>query len=299
MRTLNRSDHGWIVALVLLLALGACSDSTGPSTTSGDPGEDGLAVFDGSVDPGRSTFVLQRIEQPGPPGTAPILVELIGSNLRVGELVDTILIDVAVRNLSANVDLFPPAWIWVHDLRPREVSIANADALIDELVSRYGFDYSELLGEEGVLPPGETSKPKTWMFHDPGLAAFSFGADAHFSLSPDRSHISGVVFIDDNFNGVYDPEDAPVPGFPVALRGADLGELHGVTNDEGRYTFYLDEAGLYSIWFRGLPDTRCGETTNPLLVVLSTGPDGRPRSYDDADYGFNRGCDDSLATRGP
>lgn len=277
-----------------LAAAGGCSDATGPAPVSS---EDGVAVFDGRVDPGRSSFVLQRIEAPGAPGMAPIQVELIGSNLRLGELMDTILLDVALRNVSGQ-KLYAPAWILVHGFQPPEVTITNADEETDGTRVQYAFDYSALLGSEGVLAPGASSKSKTWSFHDPGLQSFSFAAEAHFSLMPDLSHIAGFVFQDYNFNGVHDPDDIPVPGVAVGLRGPGIENRVAYTDDEGHYVFFVDRVGLYTVRFRFESDSRCGSSPNPLEVLLTPGPDGRPISFDDANYWFSRGCGDSL-TAGP
>lgn len=282
------------VGLVLLIAaaawIGGCTSSQDPVST---PAEDGEAVFDGSVDPAGSSFVLQRIEQPTPPDVAPVYVELIGSNLVVDAANEFVDLDVAVRNASG-LALYPPARIWVGRFQPSGVSVVNADLAGDPAGAlAQGFDYSALLGEDGVLAAGETSEAKTWRFHVPDLAPFSFAARAEFSLVPDRAHIAGVVFFDVNADGILDERDERWPGAHLTLAGPDSLQQRTLSDERGRYAFHVAEAGLYRVtvhpMFLASGPTGCFTTPNPLEVLLTPRPDGEPNSFDEAHFGYTQG----------
>jgi len=292
MRIFSRLGPALLAATLALLPLGGCT-GTDPGDPASTQPEDGAATFDGSVNPGGSSFVLQRIEQPSPPEVAPIFVELIGSNLVVDADNGLVELDVAVRNAS-NRSLYPPAYIFVGRFDPVTVTVLNPDLEINPITGDLtkGFDYSELLGDVGVLLPGETSGSKTWKFSDPDLVAFSFGARAQFSLMPDRAHISGIVFFDQNTNGQLDPDESPWPGAPLTLDGPEGVEQHTNSGEDGRYVFYVATAGLYRVtlgptYFQS--PAECFTTPMPLEVLLTEGPDGKPNSYDDAHVGFLNG----------
>lgn len=281
--------------LIVTFALGqlvGCSDSTAPDSTPFDGG----ATFDGSLDPQGGTFILQRVETPVP-GQEPVRVDLIGSNLRVDSRQETVTLDVAIRS-AWHRPLYAPGMIWVSHFRPATVTIQNADATQDTATTpsipprppAYGFDYSELLGDDGVLEPGETSQSKPWVFHDPGLVAFSFAVQATFSLGPDSPHITGVLFTDSNRNGVQDPDEPPFLPAMVHMLQPDGTTRRTSPAEDGTYRLPIDDVGFHRLTFFATircPGrcTVCVTTPNPLEVMILPGPDGRPQSFHGADFG--------------
>lgn len=304
------------VALVLGAGLSGCSDTTTPAAST----PEGAAEFDGRVDPAASSFVLQRLETTLP-DRAPVPVDLIGSNVRIDPTSESVSIQVAVRNLG-DQPLHVPATIWLHRFVPPAVSPSNADFERgrDEggqdstgalRVTAWGFDYSELLGDDGVLTPGETSENRAWEFHDPGLMSFAFAAQASFGMQPDRPQISGLVFQDDNRNGRRDRGEVPFNGvLLLATPGNQKTRAH--TGPRGRYSFPIEVAGLYRVMYESVlhppvpcPPGRdpcprpgvhwCVTTANPLEVLILEQPDGQPSSFKHADFGAVYG----LCDRGP
>ncbi len=184
-------------ALVAIMLAG-CSDGTAPG---GGPQSGDLALG-GSFDADGETFLLGVTDTL--PGN-PLVVELIGGGLVLDPEDEEVSLQVAIRNVGA--DIHPPVMIWLGDFVPGSVSVVNPDAvavsggLADILPPAYGFDYSELLGEDGVLASGETSRSKPWIFHDPGLASFAFGARLDAGLAPGLARLGGRVWVDRNGNG--------------------------------------------------------------------------------------------------
>jgi hypothetical protein len=281
------SPHELIVLLALLLIVPGCTDTIDP----GWVGHDGVALFDGNLDPSDSSFVLTKIEQPIP-GQEPVRVELIGSNLHI--IRGGVALDVAIKNADRR-NLYAPGMVWLSHFAPPEVRPRNADVLrgfmppdtnASVTVTAYGFDYSEQFGTDRVLLPGETSAAIPWRFENPELVPFSFRAEALFSLIPDHAEITGHLFEDVNQNGIRDPDEDPFPWAEIVMRHPDGTIVTRQPGPEGGYRFPAYESGLYNLTFHGLVDCPiCVTTPNPLEVLLFQGPNGLLQSFHGADFG--------------
>jgi len=261
----------------------ACSDSGDPG---GNPG-DGSHDFQGSIDPGANTFVLESIDSTTVDGVR-IHVDLLGSNLEVDPESSLVALDVRIRN-SGNVALYAPGEIVIHHLSPPTVWVTNADRTDCLRMNSipggcwFGFNYSELLGDDGILSPEEISGAKRWRFNDPELVGFSFGAEAKFGLSPDRPRIEGTLFADVNENGHLDPGEPGFGGGHIEVNGPGLDSLVVQVPPDGHYMFPVTEAGLYTLLAVPPPTFAPVHSTtpNPLQILLPAG-----ESYLHADFGF-------------
>ena len=276
-----------ISALLLIAALSflgiACSQ-TDPDPNSGDGSRD----FQGSIDPSTGTFLLESIDSTTVDGVR-IRVDLIGSNLEIDPESSVVALDVRIRN-SGNVALYAPGEIVIHHLSPPTVWVMNADRT-DCLRATssvpggcwYGFDYSGLLGDDGILSPEETSGAKRWRFNDPELVGFSFGAEAKFGLGPDRPHIEGTVFADANENGHRDVGEPGAGGGHIMVSGPETDSLIVQVPGDGHYAFPVAKAGLYTLLAVPPPTFAPvhATTPNPLQILLPPG-----ESYLHADFGF-------------
>ena len=280
-----------LAALLLPFLVLSCS-----LTSTTGPGDDPIAG--GSFDPDAESFVLERIVTTSP-DLEPVIVELVGSNVVVDSSGETVSVDVAIRNVGEHA-LHPPATIWLGEFRPRDVRPINADVLLPTegpIDDTWGYLYDDTFGNDGVLTPGETSDKRLWRFHDPGGRPFSFAIGGEFSTAPGAS-ISGMAFIDRNQNGVRDPDEEPFEtGWLVRLTTPDGEGLETEPREGGRYAFRVDRPGLYRVEFIVLIEpVYCVTTSNPLEVLLTPGPDGGPRSFENADFGFAFGpCNEPLA----
>jgi len=301
----TRSDSRslpYLLGLILLVGVipGGCSRSTGPASPQPDAGE---AQVSGVLDPGAGTFVLQTLDAAPPDRFAHVPVQLIGSNLQIDPTIEIVSLDVAIHN-QGDLPLYAPAVVWLTRFLPPGVTVINADLVVapDDTIpsipvpldtppppSIWGFEYSALLGGDEVLQPGETSGTKTWEFHVPDLVAFSFAARATFGLVQDLPRLAGLCFEDRNRNGIMDRGEDPAPGGTVRMRAPEGQVLEAHPGPAGRYVFPIETAGLYQL--RYLPPLRPHfldphfTTPNPLQVLVTQGPDGRPRSYLTANFG--------------
>ncbi len=272
-----------------LLVLAGCSDGTAPG---GGPGAGNLALG-GSFDADGGEFLLGVTDTL--PGN-PLVVELIGGGLEIDPQSEELSIQVSIRNVGA--DIHPPVMIWLGAFRPPVVSVVNPDAvamsggLADVLPPAYGFDYSELLGEDGVLETGETSRAKLWVFHDPGLGSFAFGARLDAGLAPGLARLGGRVWVDRNANGLPEQGEPGWHGAPIIVEtpGGDL--LLAYSDAEGRWALPIASVGIYQVTcdfsiFDMIPPLFT--TPNPLSVLIAPGPDGDPQSFLHADFGIHWG----------
>jgi hypothetical protein len=276
-----------VLAAAAAFALSGCSDATAPDTIGGDQ-------TIGTVDPAAATFVLKTIDFVQPDGTA-VPIQLVGSGLVTDSRNNTVLLDVAVRNLGQQ-PLHAPAIVWVEGFVPAGVSVLNADLVPPAVVPSdsldfwifYGFRYDDLLGPDGVLTAEETSAAKTWVFHDPGLASFSFRGWAEFGPVPDRPQLSGLCFVDLNRNGRPDPGEPPLQGALVTVTTPSGATLQTTPDATGRYVLPVSSPGLYRLQcgiIFGLPPLPPWTTPNPLEVLLTPGPDGNPNTFLEAHFG--------------
>lgn len=276
------------LAGLLLLALSGCSDSTEPQVSDGNLGG---SLMEGSLDPVTGDFVLKTLELTDPDGGRPIRLQLIGSDMATDPELDTVEIMVAVRSRH-DEPLYPPALLWLSSFQPDTVTVLNPDFLLPGGVPGapgvYGFDYSELLGDDGMLAPGETSAAKLWRFHAPGLLPFAFGARAEFGLAPDLARLGGQCFHDLNRDGVRQPDEQPVLHGVIHVATPAGEVVETMVQIDGRYALHVLEPGLYTVHFDPMIDSFAPvafSTPNPRQVVITETPDGQLQSFLDADFG--------------
>ena len=270
-----------LVFMVSMLLLVGCSDTSGPA-------DDDVI---GDLDPGSGRVTLKTLELSSPEGM-PVRLALEADGI---ELVDdgvTVKMNVVLRNTSGT-SVGAPLIVWVTDFSPDFVATANHDYMAPGLPGGStvtGFDYSDLLGEDGVLAPGESSEPRSWHFHDDGQGPFSFGGWLEGGFGPPPGALGGFCFMDVNLDGVFQPDEQPFAGLTTLVRGPDGVELMSFTGPDGRYSIPASAPGLYEI--RLLPPPTFAPvdfvftTPHPLFVTLTPGPEGSVQSYDDANFGL-------------
>lgn len=275
------------VLLVWAVLLGGCSDSSAPDKAA-----------DNRLDPGSGTFSLKDIAIPGPDGT-PMLLRLEGSDLVVDADAGTVSLSVRVLNLSGET-VHAPLVAWIMSLQPASVTPLNADftypgQLSDPAVAvtdtaGWGFDYSELLAGQPLLP-GEATPARTWIFSDPDLAPFSFGARIETGAFAGQARLAGRLFFDLDRDGVPNDSEPPFLAGGVQVTAPGGAVSWSSPGPDGWWELPVRVAGLYEVLFvpmemgpRPVPLT----TPNPRQVVVTTGPDGELRSWREGHFGIAR-----------
>jgi len=267
---------GLLFSLIALIS--SCSDDpTSPASRSPMEGA-------GNIDPGAGDeFLLSTVDLgPGFGGS----VEVWAYDLTV-ESDTAIAFDLVIVNGTMG-DLPPPLHFVITSIVPNTVTCLNPDGFYRD--RKPYFDFSDDMGEDGLLTPGEATGRVHVRFGCPAPMAFSIGFHLVLAEIPRDGVIAGVVFKDLDEDGVYDDGERGIPGVPVELTIA-LGDSNqtrlgivGQTDREGRYEFADLPAGVYRITALLDPWVRF-TTSNPLLVTLVGLPDGTVSSFLDAHFG--------------
>jgi hypothetical protein len=285
------------LTLAVAVTLPGCSDTTAP-VGSGD----GLGDFQGEIDPGAGTVVFQTLDIPVPDGV-PIRVQLVGRFLRCPDNARCLGISlaVAVRNIDTRT-LYAPGAVILSRFNPPTVhpyadnpdwtdcpvygdSTGTDSTTVAFPGCQYGYDYSNLLGSDNALTPGETSGEKVWTFVETS-ASFSFAARARFALVPnDGTVIAGRFFWDANENGIRDPDEGPFGGGTVTISGPGITGRTVPVDENAGFSISVKEQGLYTLLATPPPTFGFAPikatTPNPLQVILTSG-----ESFLHADFGW-------------
>jgi hypothetical protein len=258
----------------------SCSDNpTGPGNRAAMTGS-------GDIDPeAGGQFLLSAVDMgPGWWGN----VEVWAYDLTV-ESDSVVAFDLVLVNGTDRI-MGPPIQFVVTSIVPNTVTVLNPDGYYRD--REPFFDFSDNIGEDNLLTPGEATTRVHARFVWPAPTAFSIGFRLVINEEqPVGGTIAGVVFQDVNENGVYDGDiETGIAGVPVELVAAwgdsDQTTVGIVTQTDpwGRYEFGTLSAGVYRITVLVDPWARL-TTPNPLLVTLVELPDGTVSSFLDAHFG--------------
>ena len=284
--------------LVIAATTTGCLQSTEPEA---DGSLDGIGEFDGQIDPASNTVLLKQLEATSVEGV-PVRIELVGRFVRTTTNPGDLALAVAVRNAD-QMPLYAPAEIVLSAFQPPSVvpapgttdwttcpgdSIATIMPFPVTDYCLYGYSYSELLGDDNVLSPGELSGERLMVFLDPDGVSFAFKVQARFGLSASRPRIEGLFFSDNNRNGRYDEGEPPFGGGWVHVTGPGTSGRVVSVDGNGHYVIHVRESGLYNLWAMPPPTFAPVEpsTSNPLEVVLRRGSNGEIQSFLHANFGW-------------
>lgn len=276
-----------LLPMLAFCLLGGCADSSAPDK-----------VADNRLDPGTGTFSLKDVSLPGPDGGS-ILLRLEGSDLVADPGTGTVSLSVRVVNLSAET-VRPPLVVWVSALQPAGVVPLNADfaypgELADPAIAvtdtaGWGFDYTELLAGQ-PLPPGEGTPARTWLFADPDLAPFSFGARIETGAFAGQARLGGRLFFDLDRDGIPSPLEPPYLAGGVQVTAPDGTVSWSSPGPDGWWEAPVAAAGLHEVLFVSMEMSPLPvplTTPNPRQVVVTAGEDGQPRSWREGHFGIAR-----------
>jgi hypothetical protein len=270
----RKKDHfKFIVIAGLLLVLSSCGSSPTDPPVSGD------TRATGHIDPAQTgRFLLGTVETT----YSSVPVEVWAQNLIVES--DSIVSFDAVIINRCNCPIAAPLHFVIISIVPDVVQVENAD-----IYGRDGpvFDFSDDIGNDGILGPYESSEPVKMKFSWPEPMAFSIGF--RVDTGPPRGGaISGIVFNDLNGDGIRSSNEPGIAGIVVDLKPSAREILYRRRADEnGHFVFSELTADVYtaSAWSEYDIDMR-PTTPNPLVITLVELPDGTVSDFDKADFGF-------------
>ncbi|MDH3216333.1 MAG: hypothetical protein OEN01_08580 [Candidatus Krumholzibacteria bacterium] len=277
----SRQSGTVVCLIVLLLFVFASSCSDDPTGTVDDSVD---LSGQGEIDPnGERDFFIGATSVDG---TAEGRIDVWAHNLQL-EADNVVSFDVVLINRSRQV-IFPPVLFLITRLIPSEVAVLNPDLIT--IVGPGGFDFSDDLGDDNRLDPGEQTAPVHMRFGLPGPTSFAIGFRIEVGSPPSEDVIAGVVFHDANRNGERENDEPGLAGVPVqvtgTLEGEDPVELIGrtITDEQGRYGFARLRPDIYEV--TALAPPGWAETTpNPLIVTL-LGDSSGVHPITGVDFGF-------------
>jgi hypothetical protein len=172
-------------------------------------------------------------------------------------------------------------------LIPGTVTVLNPDDFTEDGMPF--FDFSDDIGDDDVLSAGEMSSRVNVRFGWPHPMPFALGFKLRIGHKPLEGAIGGVVFKDENRDGMYQPEhERGIPGIPIEIRPAGDGASRPPrvveTDREGRYLYAGLNAGVYTVKIMSPPGMAL-TTPRELLVTLIELPDGMVGNFLDAHFG--------------
>jgi hypothetical protein len=273
-----------LIALTLSLAFSCCDSPTAPGPTA----DNGLGGS-GAIDPGASgSFLLGEVSDTS---IGPGALEIWAMNVAFDDTAGIVTFDVQILN-STQRTIAPPIHFVITNIRPADIAVVDFDG-----VSPDGFpfyDFSAKLGSDNVLTPGERTEPVTMKFHTVTARSFAIGFRIDIGPAAGTGTIAGVVFHDGNENGVRDRcgrcNEFGIPGITVAiektLENGDMVTLLARTDSVGEYRFAGLREGVHKVFVVAPEDRWRVTSSNPLLVTLIKGTDGKVQDFFGADFGL-------------
>ncbi|RLC97878.1 MAG: hypothetical protein DRI65_18870, partial [Chloroflexota bacterium] len=266
-----------ILAIFLIGFLFSCSDD--PTDTGGD---DGSLISTGDIDPlGEQDFLLSTVDL-GHDVRGRLEIWVFDLTIESDSAVS---FDIAIAN-KTDRDIYPPIHFVITKIIPNSITVLNADGFTPDQFPF--FDFSDDIGDDGILAAGETTDRVKVRFGWPEPMAFGIGFRLHIGQAPIEGVIGGVVFRDRNQDGQYQPEQEDgLEGVPIELRttSGDPSRTRLVRTDrEGRYALEGLPAGVYKVTLPLLPGMQL-TTPREILVTLIVLPDGRVSNFLEAHFG--------------
>ncbi len=275
----------FIVVMLMLALIFSCGEQ--PTGLDGEQEGDGLSGT-GDIDPGAGgSFLLGTVSDTA---FAPGNIEVWAMDVVFDPAAGIVSFDVQLQN-NMRTDIYPPIHFVITRIMPRDIAVLEFDGTSGDGFPYY--DFSDALGDDGVLEAGGRTERVTMKFHTVTPRSFAIGFRIDLRTHTHGGMIAGVVFRDDNRNGVRDRCDRCEPGIPgivVALEkpisGGDMVILLVRTDAKGEYRFGGLGAGVYKVFVEVSPLDWEVTSANPLLVTLVAGPDGEVQDYLGANFGL-------------
>lgn len=288
------------ILLILVLAF-AFSCSEDPAGVQGTTGDTGSLTGSGDVDPGESgSFLLGTVEDST---LSPGRIEVWANNVVFDESTGICSIDVHLLN-AMRTPIPAPIHFVIVSISPPNIAVVDFDGTTPRNFPFY--DFSSKLGPDAVLDPGESSEAVTMKFHTVTARSFSIGFRIDIGPPLGTGKIVGVVFQDNNKNGIRDrckDEGADkvstqercefgIPGITVSMTmGAyetDPNEVLFIarTNENGEYVFAGLKEGVYTVKVHADPTQWEITSSNPLLVTLVVDANGDVVDFYGANFGL-------------
>jgi len=268
-----------ILALsILVLGLAGCSEDL---TTQAPPGGNDPATGVFRVDMGSDDVDFEIISlkngDPENPIDGPFAI--IGRNIHYDTELAALVVDLSVKNLGENT--FDEAVMLTFlSLFPDSVTVLNPDNEENGAGAAIEFEFENA---DGQWTPGEESLLRETHFGvDQGIS-IGFTARLDTGIGAGLGSIGGMVWNDENGDGIMDESEAGVEGAMLELSAENMEAMTTLSMEDGTYRFDGLESGFYQVVRKPL-DGMVG-TTSDMIYVILVHEDGTVSSFMAANYG--------------
>ena len=272
--------------LTMVLALvSSCSDKTAEPKPEADQSS---LTGSGNINPVETaSFCLGWVSDST---VAPGRIEVWASNVAFDSANGFVTFDVQLVNRCRR-NIVPPIHFVITKIVPDDIALVGFDGTTQDALPF--FDFSTKLGADNVLEPGESSEAVMLTFHTVTARSFAVGFRIDLGGPSGPALISGVVFRDNDQNGMRDTCatcEPGIEGMTVALvKSLANGEQVTVlakTDSFGAYAFGGLKEGVYKVSVVAPLERWKVTTTNPLLITLVKNSNGEILNFEDADFGL-------------
>ena len=281
----NKRSLLFLLAAALMVVVG-CSDQSDPTNPESFT-QQLSAMVRGEISKDQVDFEFAAELGKGfeDPDQGSILVR--GRNLAYDSELGALTVDLSVYNDSDSS--FPePVGLTFVQFIPADVTILNSDNDQNGIGALVMFEFDN---DDGSWGPGEESQSRSVQFNVASGVSVGFVGRIDVGMTPDGGAIGGMVWNDENEDGVIDPDEVGVGGVTMMLHaGQDTSVAPlstEVTAEDGSYLFEGQDAGYYTVV--RMPQDGLVGTTPPEMAVILVEMDGTVSDFLLANFGVKTG----------
>ena len=271
---------GLVILILALVSLGlaGCSGDTPTQPTGGDS-QTSTGVFrvDLGDDPVDFEILSVKNGDPDDPIEGPFAIR--GRNIHFDSDLNALVVDLSVKNMGDGTFDEDVALTFL-SLLPAGVTVLNPDNDENGPGAAIVFEFEN---DDAQWTPGEESFGRETHFSVDEGVAIGFTARLDTGIGSGLGSIGGMVWDDENGDGIMDPEESAVEGAMLELSAEGMDSVTTMSLADGTYRFDDLDSGFYQVVRKPL-DGMVG-TTSALIFVILVQEDGTVSSFMAANFG--------------
>jgi hypothetical protein len=272
-----------LAAAIMVVGCSDQSDPTNPETFS----QQLSAMVRGEISKDQVDFEFAAELGKGfdDPDQGSILVR--GRHLAYDSELGALTVDLSVYNDSDSSYPEPVGLTFVQFI-PADVTILNSDNDQNGVGALVMFEFDD---DDNSWGPGEESQSRSVQFDVASGVSVGFVARIDVGMAPGGGAIGGMVWNDENEDGVIDPDEVGVGGVTMTLHAGQDTTVAPlateVTAEDGSYLFEGQDAGYYTVV--RMPQEGLVGTSPPEMAVILVEMDGTVSDFLLANFGVKTG----------
>lgn len=270
---------GFIVLAGLGLVLAGCSDDS-PTNLTQNNADPTTGVFHGEVPDNAPDFEIISTRNGDPENPLPGPFAIRGRNIHYDGEAGNLVVDLSVVNLGEET-YNEPVTLTFLSLLPDGVTVANPDNDEHGAGAAIVFEFEN---DDAMWAPGEESLGRETRFVvDEGVSIGFVARLDTGSDTPTQGSIGGMVWNDENGDGIMDETEAGLAGAVLELSAEGLEPVETTSGEDGTYRFDDLDSGFYKVMKK--PSDSMTPTTSPMIYVVLVEENGAVASFMAANFG--------------